>query len=416
VRTTRGGHHREHHEREAREARGDQRAAHFAVSRLLSHPTPIVAHAGHAPAWDQRTSGRAARQRRGLARTGEHAQYSTHRCSARRHSSSHDARLLSPAPILSPIVVPLSDSHVYQIGQRPRFVGKKNKKGGAARTGRDFSAFFSAIFQRSMREGRSGSGGLAPALLALSLLALPTCSPLPTPSCGLGGGAAVPDARGRRGLGWAPAPAPRRAPHELVALRGGSMPGFGLNTDLIDKLMTPDMIRGAANMMSNMDPGVLSSMMSMTGMPPDFDPAEAQRAAAELRGMSTDEIQAMKSSAFSAPFPGGPVSARGVRMCWRAAPSSRRLHPALPVLRALLGQRCPGADGSDIMVPICRAPVVGSLGPRQMVTDVRSGKPTSAWRAPGLVRTGYRAGGVRGLQEGLEVSECAETNTHATMA
>ena len=106
-------------------------------------------------------------------------------------------------------------------------------------------------------------GGIAPGLLALSLLALQSCSPLPTPSSGRSGGwEAVPDVRGRR---WSPRPT--RPPQEIVALRGGSMPGLGFNTDLIDKLMTPDMIRGAANMMSNMDPGVLSSMMSMTGMP-----------------------------------------------------------------------------------------------------------------------------------------------------
>jgi len=82
--------------------------------------------------------------------------------------------------------------------------------------------------------------------------------------------------------------------------------------DAMDKIMTPDMIRGAANMMSNMDPNVLNSMMSMTGMPADmgFDPAEAKRAADKLRAMTTDEILAMKNGAVYAPVPSGPV-------CWR---------------------------------------------------------------------------------------------------
>jgi hypothetical protein len=174
-------------------------------------------------------------------------------------------------------------------------------------------------------------GGIAPGLLVLSLLALPSCSPLPTPSSGRGGGLeAVPDILSRR---WAPRRT--RPPHEILALRGGSMPGLGFNTDLIDKLMTPDMIRGAANMMSNMDPGVLSSMMSMTGMPLGVDPAEAKRAAEELRHMSTQDIQAMKSSAFNAPFPGAPVSA-GVQ-CLRGA-----LCISLPV-----PSRVPGAPGGE---------------------------------------------------------------------
>jgi len=85
------------------------------------------------------------------------------------------------------------------------------------------------------------------------------------------------------------------------------MPGLGLGMDAIDKLMTPDMIRGAANMMSNMDPNMLNSMMSMTGMPLDFDAAEAKRAAEKLQSMSTDEIVAMKNGAISSPLPGAPV-------------------------------------------------------------------------------------------------------------
>jgi len=102
---------------------------------------------------------------------------------------------------------------------------------------------------------------------------------------------------------------PTAAPRALHGLRGGAMPGLGLSTDAMDKFMTPEMIRGAANMMSNMDPNVLNSMMSMTGMPADmgFDPAEAKRAADKLCTMSTDEILAMKNGAVCAPVSGGPM-------------------------------------------------------------------------------------------------------------
>ena len=88
------------------------------------------------------------------------------------------------------------------------------------------------------------------------------------------------------------------------------MPSFGPRMDLMDQIMTPDMIRGAANMMSNMDPAFLKSMMSMTGLPADalsFDPEEAKRAADKLRNMTTDEILALKNTAVKA-LPGGLVS------------------------------------------------------------------------------------------------------------
>ena len=84
--------------------------------------------------------------------------------------------------------------------------------------------------------------------------------------------------------------------------------------DVMDKIMTPDMIRGAANMMSNMDPNVLNSMMSMTA-DMGFDPAEAKRAADKLRSMTTDEILALKSGAVYAPVPSGLVCCETVKIC-----------------------------------------------------------------------------------------------------
>ena len=121
---------------------------------------------------------------------------------------------------------------------------------------------------------------------------------------------AAPRAGGRWGAFMGRACAP------LGALRGGSMPGIGgpgspgmggfggLGMDAIDRIMTPEMIRGAANMMSNMDPGLLNSMMSMTGMPapPDFDAAELKRATEKLKGMTPDEIMAVKNGACKDPL------------------------------------------------------------------------------------------------------------------
>jgi hypothetical protein len=157
---------------------------------------------------------------------------------------------------------------------------------------------------------QAGAGGHCEffVLLALSLLALPSCLPLPCPSSA--------------GRPWGQpldrlSSAAPRGEHGLVVLRGlrgGSMPGFGgPSMDFMDKIMTPDMIRGAANMMSNMDPGMLKSMMSMTGMPADdFDPEEAKRAAEKLKTMTTTEIAAMKDGALSAPFPGAQVGHHGL--------------------------------------------------------------------------------------------------------
>lgn len=147
-------------------------------------------------------------------------------------------------------------------------------------------------------------------LLALSILALPACFPL---SCHTGMKTAVmpdpPVASAHRGTQLVHVVAFR----ELTALRGGSMPGLGmgLSMDAMDKMMTPDMIRGAANMMSNMDPSLLNSMMSMTGLgggDMSVDAAEMKRAAEKLRAMSTNEILAMKNGALKAPFPGEQVS------------------------------------------------------------------------------------------------------------
>ena len=134
-------------------------------------------------------------------------------------------------------------------------------------------------------------------LLALSLLALPACFPLDLPARAQYGG----------GTGQHVSMVGVR---RLTALRGGSMPGLGmggLSMDAMDKMMTPDMIRGAASMMSSMDPSLLNSMMSMTGLGGGdmaVDAEEMKRAAEKLRAMSTDEILAMKTGALKAPFPG----------------------------------------------------------------------------------------------------------------
>lgn len=141
------------------------------------------------------------------------------------------------------------------------------------------------------RDGR-GRWGVP---VVLVLLVLPSCVPLSCPDL---------RARPRRDRGPPMGALPLR-------LRGGAMPGLGmgLSMDAMDKMMTPEMIRGAASMMSNMDPGLLNSMMSMTGVGGGevIDAEEMKRAAEKLRAMSTDDILAMKNGALKAPLPGEPV-------------------------------------------------------------------------------------------------------------
>jgi hypothetical protein len=131
----------------------------------------------------------------------------------------------------------------------------------------------------------------------LALLVLPSCVPL-----------FCPDLRTQQ-------PRRDRGPPMValpLRLRGGAMPGLGmgLSMDAMDRMMTPEMIRGAASMMSNMDPGLLNSMMSMTGVGGGevIDAEEMKRAAEKLRAMSTDDILAMKNGALKVPLPGEPVS------------------------------------------------------------------------------------------------------------
>ena len=90
--------------------------------------------------------------------------------------------------------------------------------------------------------------------------------------------------------------------------------------EAMDKIMTPDMIRAAANTMSQLDPNVLNSMMSMSGMPAGmgFDAAETQRAAAKLKQMTPDEIRALKNGALTSPLPGLGWSAESEGLLRRA--------------------------------------------------------------------------------------------------
>ena len=116
----------------------------------------------------------------------------------------------------------------------------------------------------------------------LAVLMVPLCAPLPT---GLGRmPLAVPPLASHHGIGGGVG-FPR-----LLELRGGSE---GIPD--LDHLMTPEMVRSAGDMMSNMDPETLESVMKMAGdMGGAVDEKSVKEAAAKMRSMTAEEIEEMK--------------------------------------------------------------------------------------------------------------------------
>ncbi len=72
-------------------------------------------------------------------------------------------------------------------------------------------------------------------------------------------------------------------------------------------MLSPNMIKAAGEMMSQMDPNALNSMMSLAaqmappGMapPPGFDANMAKKAAADLKNLSPDQIAAIQQEALA---------------------------------------------------------------------------------------------------------------------
>ncbi len=77
--------------------------------------------------------------------------------------------------------------------------------------------------------------------------------------------------------------------------------------DQMERLMTPNMIKAASDMMSQMDPNALNSMMSLAAKmappdmapPPGFDATLAQRAAAEMKNLSNEQLELLRKEALS---------------------------------------------------------------------------------------------------------------------